>query len=114
MARATDEQVQQYSQDHVRPRSEHARNLLRNIDTDLAQIADVYEHVSGANSIPPTWTDTHTSNPPHLGTPNDILAWNTAMTALQKLRDGTFASVEEANSMFKDQWPVVQLLCVQQ
>lgn len=108
MPEATDQQMQQYSDTRVRPRCEQIRNLLAALDDDVAAIDDVYSRCVGSGN----WPDARNDGPPQLNTCADILAWNTAVTALQKLRDGTFASVGEANAMFKDQWPVIQDLCV--
>lgn len=82
MPRATDEQVQQYADQRLRPRAEQIRALLAALQDDKRLIDDVYEHVSGANNVPATWADARTDAPPHLLTKDDVLAYNAYITAL--------------------------------
>jgi hypothetical protein len=100
MARATDEQVQQYVDERVRPRAEALRKLLAQLKDDKAAIDDVYAHVSGANDTPSTWDDNRTDAPPHLLTKDDVLAYNSFITAL-------IPHIEDASY-----WPVVLKSCV--
>lgn len=72
MARATDEQVQRYS-DWARDLCNQMRRVLLNMEDFRANINDVYEHLNDN----PTWTDTRTDDVPHLLTPADMLAINT-------------------------------------
>ena len=110
MARATDAQVQQYVNERCRVRAEQFRALRLAIADDKAVLDDVYEHVSGANSIPATFTDTRPDGPPHLVTPNDVLAYNTFLTAFLAFCDpngdtGTIAAGA-------DQLPILEDMCV--
>lgn len=82
MPRATDQQVQQYVNERIRVRAEQLRSLLAALVDDKAAIDAVYEHVSGANAVASTWTDSRTDGPPALLTPNDVLAYNSFITAL--------------------------------
>ena len=91
-------------------RAEQFRALRNAIADDKAAIDDVYEHVSGANAIAPTWTDQRSDGPPHLATPNDVLAYNTFLDAFLAFCDpegdtGTIAAGA-------DQLPVLEDLCV--
>lgn len=91
MARATDQQVQQYVNERVRPHAELFRKLRLLLADDKAAIDDVYEHVSGANAIAPTWTDQREDGPPALLTPNDVLAFNSFASNLLDIFSGTLA-----------------------
>lgn len=82
MARATDQQVQQYVNERVRVRAEQIRALLAALQDDKAAIDDIYAHVSGANDTPATWTDARSDGPPALLGPSDVLAYNSFITAL--------------------------------
>lgn len=108
MAIATDQQVQTYVDQRVRPRCEQLRALALSVDDDKATLDDIYAALTQET---PTWSDTRTDAPPHLLLPSDVLAWNTFITGVQKLRDGTFADLTEANS-FAAQWAVVLAACV--
>jgi len=103
---ATNEQVQQFVDDRIRPWCESARAILLLADDHRAAMDDVYANLSDS----PDWTDEHDGHPPHLATPADVLAINTAMAALQKFRDGT-ATVQDVAD-FAAQWPIVLKLCV--
>lgn len=76
MANATDQQVQNYVNERVRPHAEVARNLALAYDDDIASIDDVY---NALNVQSPTWVDNRTDGPPHLLTPSDVLAINSFM-----------------------------------
>ncbi len=82
MPRASDAQVQQFVNERVRVRAEQVRALLVALEDDKAAIDDVYEHVSGANSVPSTWTDARGDAPPYFLTKDDVLAFNSFITAL--------------------------------
>jgi len=74
MAAASDQQVQQFVDQRLRPRSEAARALLLSIEDDIAAIDDVY---AALTAPAPTWSDDRTDGPPHLLTASDVLAINT-------------------------------------
>ena len=105
---ASDAQVQAYSDQRVRPRCEQLRNLLVAIADDKATIDDIYAALTAPS---PTWIDARDDFPPHLLTGNDVLAWNTFITGMQKLQAGTFADLTEANS-FAAQWAIILKACV--
>lgn len=72
---ATNAQVQQFVNERIRPRMEQMRALKIALDDDIAAIGDVYANLTNS----PDWTDGRTDAPPHLLTPNDILAINSLM-----------------------------------
>lgn len=80
--RATNQQMQTFSDSRMRNRAELIRSLLAALKDDKANIGDEYEHASGANSIAATWTDNRTDGPAHLAGPNDLLTYNSYITAL--------------------------------
>lgn len=82
---ATDQQVQQFVNERIRPHCELIRNLKILLDDDIASIDDVYANLTAQN---PTWTDTRSDAPPNLLTPNDVLAINSLINAVRdEIRD---------------------------
>jgi hypothetical protein len=96
MATATNQQVQSFVDQRIRPRMEQLRALVHLMTDDKAEIPDVFANVAG-NS---TFTDARTDGPPHLATPGDVLAYNELATAL-------LAFVAAENN-----YPVAVQLCV--
>ena len=74
MPEATDQQVQQFVNERLRPRAEQIRALLAAMKDDRAAFDDVYAALTVQN---PAWSDDRTDGPPHLLTPSDVLAMNT-------------------------------------
>lgn len=79
---ASNAQVQQWSNDKSRPRSEQIRALVISCTLDRATIDDVYNNV---NAQSPTWIDVRPDNPAHLLTPADILAINAVTEAIKNI-----------------------------
>jgi hypothetical protein len=77
MPLATDQQVQQFVNERVRPRAEQIRALLLAMEDDRAAFDDVYAALTAQS---PTWADNRTDGPPHLLTKDDVLAWNTFLS----------------------------------
>lgn len=77
MAIATDVQVQKFVNERMRRHMEQAMRLLAAFQEDLSVIEDIY---NACNQQSPTWTDVRPDGPPHLVTPNDVLAYNTFIT----------------------------------
>ncbi len=100
---ATDQQVQNYVDQRVRPRCEQIRSLYLAVKDDKAHIDDVYAALTAGS---PTWTDQRTDFPPHLLTPSDVLAWNSFITQVISLIEGTFVDVGTANSA-AGQYPII-------
>ncbi len=92
---ATNQQVQTFVDQRIRPRAEQIRALVLSMQDDISAIDDVF---AALNVQSPTWTDTRTDGPPHLLVPNDVLAVNTflhdAVTALTG--DGQYPIVLKA------------------
>lgn len=97
MPAATNQQVQDFADQQVRPLCESVRSLHSQIVAVLSEIGDVY---TALNVQSPSWTDSRTDGPPHLAQPSDILAMNTFFTDLKNAIEGD------------GQWPVAQNLCV--
>lgn len=104
---ATNQQVQTFSDQQVRPLAETIRGLQADIVAALGQIGDVYAALTEQS---PTWTDQRTDGPPHLLQPADILAWNTFCTLFVAFCAGTLTS-ENMNAAGA-QWPVILNACV--
>lgn len=90
---ATNQQVQAYVDQRIRPHSRDVLVTFLKLVEDKSVIGDVYANVNDGGS---TWTDTRTDGPPHLILRTDVLAWNTFVTELIEF-------IEE-----HAQWPVVQ------
>jgi hypothetical protein len=106
MAAATNEQVQQYADQRFRPRSEQLRQVYLAIKDDQQAFDDIYENLTND----PTWTDQRQDAPPHLLTPDDMLAYNTFMVRYIEFIEGalTGTTCNEAAG----QWPVILSACV--
>lgn len=96
MAVASDQQVQTFVDERVRPRAEQARNLATLMLEDIGVFDDIY---NALNQQTPTWKDSRT-DAPHSAEPNDVLAFNTFMHDVS-----TFITQH-------GQYPIVQKLCV--
>lgn len=107
MPAATNEQVQQFVNTRLRPSCNQMRALMILLSDHKAAFDDVYANVSDAGT---TWTDTRVDFPPHLLEPSDVLAWNTFVTAMIHLRDGTFPDVATANAAAA-QWAIIIKAC---
>lgn len=81
---ASDAQVQSWSDQRTRPRSEQIREIYNSIVLDIAQIDDVY---AACTQETPTWTDKRGDFPPHFLTHNDILAVNAMVNAIKAAID---------------------------
>lgn len=81
MTIATDQQVQSFVDNRLRPHAERVRGVALAFSDDISAIADVYNAVSQQF---PTWADNRKDGPPHLITANDILGIN---TFLHDIRD---------------------------
>lgn len=91
---ATNEQVQAYVNERVRPWSEQLRAVYLQAKDHKAAIDDVYANLTDN----PTWDDAHDGNPPHLLLPSDVLAWNAFVTEFIDLVEGdaNYAKVLQA------------------
>ena len=106
MAAATNLQVQNYSDQKVRPLCEQFVQFVSNLQLALAQMTDINANLMSS----PTWTDTRTDGPPHLAQPSDLLTIAAAAAAFGRVLSGVGTaadSVAIATAM-----PVIQSLCV--
>lgn len=109
MTTATNAQVQNYVDQYVRPISERMRDLQILCAAAKANLNDVYANLTASNPST-TWTDGNTSNPPHLLSPSDVLAWNTFITGVLSMfgGDGNAGNMNGAVG----QYPIIQQACV--
>jgi hypothetical protein len=92
---ATDQQVQNYADQRVRPWSEQLRAAYLAAKDHKAAIDDVYAALTQES---PTWDDSRTDGPPHLMAGNDVLAWNAFVSAFIDFVEGdaNYAKVLQA------------------
>lgn len=109
---ATNEQMQAYADGRVRPFAEHLRALFIEAADNQSAIDDVYARGAGNSR----WDDNRT-DPPHklqsgnAANPDDMLNFNTVLDRLNRLKTGTFQTVEQAND-FAGLWNVLIDACV--
>lgn len=86
---ATDQQMQVFCDQRVRPFAESWGILIAQARQHKAAIDDVYARAAGSNA----WVDARTDGPPHLmqagnsANPDDVLAFNSLITGLLDLAD---------------------------
>jgi hypothetical protein len=107
MPAATDQQVQTFVNERMRPRAEQMRAVYLAAKDDIAVIGDVYANVVDAGS---TFADTRSDGPPHLLSRTDVLAYNTFLEMFVKFIEGTLTNDNKA--VGSQQWPVMQSACV--
>ena len=108
MSVATNQQVQNFSDQRARPACEQFVSLLANLQLILAQMADVNANLTA--SPPTTWTDSRADFPPHLATPSDLITLGNAVQAFQRVVSGTGTATD--SQTIAAAMPVVQSLCV--
>lgn len=114
MAEATNQQMQRYSDERVRPFAQLLRAVFAAGADHFAAIGDAFERATSGNR----WDDNRTDGPPTLlasggnADPDSIENFNLLLVRLEQLRTGTFANVGEANQ-FAALWLVLQDACVQ-
>lgn len=106
MAAATDQQMQVYCDQRIRPRAEQARAIVAAMRDDKAALDSVYERAVSAEA----WNDARTDGPPKLLTSQDVLVYNSVATLLLKCVDGT-ATLQDVADLSAN-WPVFQSSCV--
>jgi hypothetical protein len=77
---ASDQQIQNYVDQRIRPHAELLRALKLSYEDDISTIDDIYATLTAPN---PTWVDNRNDAPPHLLTVNDVLAINTFMNDIK-------------------------------
>lgn len=92
---ATDQQVQNFVDQRLRPRCEQIRALVASLADDIAEIDQVYQALTQQN---PTWADNRTDGPPNLLTVGDVLSINAMLhTAHDAIANsGDWATVQKA------------------
>ena len=116
MAEATDQQMQTFANERVRPRAEQARALFNALRDDKAALTDVYDRADGGAA----WNDNRTDGPPKLLASQDMLVYNTIVVQLLNILEGTESGTEaQINAQraayigdLRANWPVFQQACV--
>jgi hypothetical protein len=97
---ATDQQMQTFANERIRPRAEQFRALDLACADDKAALDDEYARAQAG----PLWSDARADGPPHLlasgpgSSPDDLTNYNALLDLWRKFRTGTFVSLAEANS----------------
>jgi hypothetical protein len=110
---ATDIQMQTFANERVRPFAEHFRAVLIEARDHKSSIDDVYDRADGGA----LWNDSRTDGPPHLlkagtgASPDDVLNFNTFITALTDIIDGVGTDATNAASL-RSSWAVLVDACV--
>lgn len=107
--KATDQQVQNFVNERVRPGCEQFVALLRNIQLTLAQMGDIAENLNAVNPST-TWVDIRPDGPPHLATVADIITMGAALQAFFRVINGV--GTEADSVTIATAIPTIQSLCV--
>lgn len=109
---ATNQQVQQWSNERTRVRAEQFRALKIACEDDRASFDEIYANLTNS----PDWTDNRTDGPPKLLAPSDLLAMNTLQASFLAWMDpntdwedpGTLSLLQSGGQ----QWATVVDACV--
>lgn len=111
MAEATDQQMQAYANERIRPRAEAFRLLKNMFADDKAAIDSVYDRADGGAA----WNDNRTDGPPKLLASQDVLVYNAFISNFISLvtgsgeNDATKAAIVNG---IRDNLAVFQSACV--
>ncbi len=105
---ATDQQVQTFVNVRFRPFAEAARALYLAAVDHRASIDDVYNACLPQNN--PTWEDNRDDGPPHILSPQDVLAWNAFMANLIMAIEGT--PDQNTLAQITQNWATILRACV--
>lgn len=100
MPEATDQQMQAFADTRIRPFAERLELLIINAREHKAAIDDEYARAVGTSR----WNDARTDGPPHLlqsgnsANPDDFTNFNSLITALLTVVDGTDPGADAANA----------------
>lgn len=110
MPAATNQQVQTFVNERMRPYCEAIRAVKLETDDNEGAIGDIYANLNNN----PDWTDNRTDGPPSLLAPSDVLAWNTFMFHFKRLIDGCASDAERIASAneVKNGWATILKACV--
>jgi hypothetical protein len=106
---ANQAQCQNFSDGRIRPRCAALLLLIEQMQNDKNNITDVFAAWQAGN----IWTDTR-QDPPHIATNNDCLSYNTVITNLLAILNGT--TITDANvalaaiQAIQGQLPVIRQL----
>lgn len=103
---ATDAQMQTYTDQRLRPRSEQLRAVFASLGDDKAAIEDVFDRAANGAA----WNDARTDGPPSLASSQDVLVYNSIVTLLPKVIAGT-ATLADITAISAN-WPAFQSMCV--
>lgn len=112
---ATDTQMQVFCDAQVRPWWEQFRAVYVTAKSSKALDDDVYARATSTSA----WADARTDGPPHLlqsgndANPDDVTNFNTAITALIAILEGTDTASDATNAAaLRTAWGVGQRACV--
>ena len=109
---ATDQQMQNFCDQRIRPDAELIRQLINRLRDSKSEIDDEYARAT-SNSA---WVDNR-EDPPHKlqsgnnANPDDLLNYNAFATALLAIFDGTGDAAANAAAV-RSSWPVLERACV--
>lgn len=103
---ATDQQMQTYCDERIRPRAEQCRALVNALRDDKLAIDAAYDRAANGAA----WSDARTDGPPKLLASADVLTYNTVITLLLKCVDGTATSQDVSD--LHSNWAAFQSACV--
>lgn len=107
MAEATPQEVQQTSDEIVRPLAQQFRGLIANCRAAKAGITDVYNACNDTNFV---WADNRQDGPPHLNGKQDILVANAIINLFIAFVDGVSQAGDSAQ--FLANYPIFEQSCV--
>lgn len=113
MAEATNAQMQQFANERVRVFAEQFRAVLNAARDHKSAIDDIYARAVGNSR----WNDARTDGPPHLlqsgnsANPDDMLNFNTFVSALTDIIDGVGTDATNAANL-RTNWAVLVDACV--
>jgi uncharacterized protein len=85
MAQATDQQMQQYSDQRIRIRAEQWRAMVNACRDDKAAIDAAYDRAANGSA----WSDARTDGPPRLLGSQDVLVFNALISNFNSLITGS-------------------------
>jgi hypothetical protein len=85
MAQATDQQMQAFADQRIRVRAELFRAIKNGFVDDKASLDAVYDRAANGSA----WNDSRTDGPPKLLGSNDMLSYNTFISAFNSLMTGS-------------------------
>jgi hypothetical protein len=106
---ATNQQVQNFSDQKVRPLCEQFVSFVQNLQMALSQMGDINANLTATNPTT-TWLDVRTDAPPHLAQPGDLLAVAAASAAFGRVLAGTGTAQDSVT--IATAIPIIQSLCV--